>query len=82
MTDKGYFYPLWDPPAGAHSEEYDPREATDYEIETLFGDSGAYEDLLPEESVIGRIVFEVPEDQEPIEANILGFPYVINLQGE
>jgi len=78
-TDKGYFYPMWHSPVGIHSEEYDPREATDYEIETLVGDSGAFEELWPEESIVGRVVFEIPEDETPIEASISGVPYPIKL---
>jgi hypothetical protein len=78
-TDKGYFYPLWHPPSGVLSEEYNPREATDYEIETLIVDSGGYEELLPEESTIGRVVFEIPEDETPVEASISGMSYLIKL---
>jgi hypothetical protein len=78
-TDKGYFYPLWHPPSGILSEEYNPREATDYEIETLIVDSGGYEELLPEESTIGRVVFEIPEDETPVEASISGVAYLIKL---
>jgi hypothetical protein len=78
-TDKGYFYPLWHSPVGVHSEEYNPRKATDYEIETLMGDSGGYEELLPEESTIGRVVFEIPEDETPVEASISGVSYLIKL---
>jgi hypothetical protein len=70
-TDKGYIYPTWDPPLGVHSEEYKPREATNEEIKTLVGDSGAFEDLLPEESTVGCVVFEIPKDETPIEANII-----------
>lgn len=61
----------WNPPAGIHSKEYKPRKATNEEIEVLVGDSGAYEDLLPEESIVGSVVFEIPEDETPIEASIV-----------
>jgi hypothetical protein len=70
-TNKGYIYPVWDPPLGVHSEEYKPRKATAEEIKALIGDSGAYEDLLPEESTEGCVVFEIPQDQTPIEASVV-----------
>lgn len=69
-TDKGYIYPVWGPPLGVHSEEYKPRKATEEEIKALIGDSGSYEDLLPEESAKGCVVFEIREDETPIEASI------------
>lgn len=70
QTDKGYFYPVWSPPHGANSTEYKPRRATTEEVNSLIGDSGGYEKLLPEESVVGAIVFEIPADQSPVEAKI------------
>ncbi|HEC87499.1 MAG TPA: hypothetical protein ENI49_06535 [Thermoplasmatales archaeon] len=76
-TNKGYIYPIWNPPLGIHSEEYKPRKATPEEIKTLIGDSGGYEDLLPEESVKGCVVFEIPEDQTTIEASIAYVPPLI-----
>jgi hypothetical protein len=72
-TEEGYIYPAWNPPLGVHSEEYQPREATDNEIETLIGDSGGYVDLLPGapgESVVGCVVFEIPEGATPVEADL------------
>ncbi len=79
MTDKGYIYPCWSPPAGIHSEEYNPRKSTQEEIETYVGTSGGFEELLPEESTIGCIVFEMPEDETPVEIAIEGVPYIIEL---
>lgn len=76
-TNKGYIYTTWDPPLGVHSEEYKPRLATDEEVKTLVGDSGGYEDLLPEESVAGRVVFEIPEGETPVEASIVYVPPLI-----
>jgi hypothetical protein len=76
-TDKGYIYPIWNPPVGIHSEEYKPRKATDKEIKTLIGDSGAFENLLPEESTVGCVVFEIPKDETPIEASIVYVPPLI-----
>lgn len=69
---------MWNPPVGVLSEEYNPREATN-EVETLIGDSGGYEELLPEESTVGRVVFEIPEDETPVEARISGVSYLIKL---
>jgi hypothetical protein len=70
-TDRGHIYPTWSPPAGVWSEDYNPRESTKQEVETLIGDSGAFENLLPEGSTVGRVVFEIPEDETPIEASIV-----------
>ena len=82
LTDKGYFYTAWKPPVGIHSEEYTPREATEEEVEALVGNSGGFEELLPEEVVVGRIVFEVPVDEMPVEVRIVGVPYLIELREE
>ena len=76
-TDKGYFYPIWSPPQGTFSVEYEPRLSTDDEIKTLIGDSAGYEELLPEETILGQIVFEIPENETPTEASIDWVPYLI-----
>ena len=77
-TDKGYFYQVWSPPGGIHSEEYAPRASTQEEVENL-GGSGAFKDLLPEESVRGHVVFEIPEDEEPEEVELSQVPVPIKL---
>lgn len=77
-TDKGYFYSVWSPLLGVLSEEYEPRLSTQEEVESL-GGSGAFEDLLPEESVRGRVVFEIPEDEEPVEIELRQVPVSIAL---
>ena len=82
LTDKGYFYPAWDPPMGIHSEEYAPRQATEEEVEALVGSSGGFVELLPEETIVGRIGFEVPMDERPLEVRIIGVPYLIELREE
>lgn len=75
---KGYYFELWDPPLGVHSKEYKPRRATAEGMETLKGDSGGYEKLMPEQSVVGCIKFEIPEDATPVEADIVGLrPYLV-----
>ncbi len=79
LTDKGYIYPCWSPPAGIDSEEYNPRKSTQEEIETYVGTSGGFKKLLPEESTIGCIVFEIPKDESPVEIAIEGVPYIIKL---
>lgn len=76
-TDKGNIYPLWKPPSGTLSQEYDPRMTTEEELNTLLGDSGGYEELFPKESTVGRIVFEILEGETPIEASIKWVPYLI-----
>ena len=68
---KGYCYKVWSPPLGVDSKEYSPRKATTEEVRVLIGDSGGYERLLPEESVIGCVVFEIPNDASPVEASIV-----------
>jgi hypothetical protein len=77
---KGYYYKVFTPPVGIHSHEYKPREAKDEEISTLIGDPGAYKTILPEEFVVGRVVFEIPEDAWPIEAKIAHLPYLIKFK--
>lgn len=68
-TDKGYIYKnISGGVRSSEIESHSPRESTQREVRNLIGDSGSYEHLLPEESVRGRIVFEIPEDQKPIEA--------------
>jgi len=75
---KGYYSELWDPPLGVQSKEYKPRRAAAEEMETLIGDSGGYEKLMPEQYVIGCIKFEISEDATPVEADIVGLrPYLI-----
>ena len=79
--DKGYIYSLWNPIGGIWAEEYNPRRSTEEEIKTLIGDSGGYEKLFPEESTVGRIVFEIPEEEKAIEASIRYVPYLIKFDG-
>lgn len=74
---KGYCYKVFDPHLGVHSEEYNPRKATSEEVNTLIGDSGGYERLLPEQSVTGCVVFEITEDATPIEASIVYLPLLV-----
>jgi hypothetical protein len=76
-TDKGYIYTTWDSPVGVSSEEYKPRKSTDSEIKNLIGTSGGYEKLLPEGSIVGSVVFEIPENETPIEASIVYVPSLI-----
>ena len=75
---KGYCYKDWNPfLLGISSWDYNPRKASPEEINTLIGDDAAYERLLPEESVKGCMVFEIPQDATPVEATIIGIPYLI-----
>lgn len=76
FTDAGYIYERWDSP-GAHSEEYSSREATQEEVRELIGDAGAFENLLQEESVEGCVIFEIPEEAEPLEAKIAYMPNIV-----
>jgi len=75
---KAYYFELWGPPLGIASKEYKPRRATTEEMETLIGDSGGYEKLMPEQSLLGCIKFEISEDVNPVEADVVGLrPYLI-----
>lgn len=76
-TNKGYIYTTWNPPLGFSSEEYKPSKSTSEEIKNLIGTSGGYEKLLPEGSIVGSVVFEIPENEIPIEASIVYVPSLI-----
>jgi len=78
-TSKGYFYPIWNPIGGIWAEEYSPQESTPQEIQELIGVSGGFVNLLPEESVTGCVVFEIPADQIPLSVQLTGVPPVISL---
>lgn len=79
-TDKGYFYSVWSPPVGVHSEEYNPRKSAEEEVANLIGNSGGYEDLLPEESVKGCVIFEITEDEIPVKVDFSYYiPYLLKL---
>jgi len=78
-TDKGYFYSVWSSPNGIYSEEYSPRESYEEEVKMFIGNSGGFEKLLPEESVKGCVMFEIPEDEVPLKANLEYIPFPIRL---
>jgi hypothetical protein len=78
----GYLYFAWSPPLGVQAAEYAPRQATQEELGRLSGDAGAYRTLLPGESVTGRVVFAVPTDARPLEANLAYVPAKIAPDGQ
>ncbi len=78
VTDKGYIYSIWD--WIYNYEEYESRESTQNEIDTLIGDSAGYKTLMQEESVVGCIVFEIPVNQTAIEISIDDVPAIIELE--
>lgn len=78
-TDKGYIFNVWSPPSGVWSEEYNPRKATENEVTEFIGDSGGYEKLLPEDSIKGCVVFEIPKDIQPIDLILHYVPNIIIL---
>jgi len=80
LTDKGYYYHYWNPPVGIHSEEYQPRKSTEQEVEKFIGQGGSLKELLPEETILGRAVFEIPEDQTGIEITLSYVPNKINIE--
>ena len=65
---------------GVLSAEYAPSPSMQDEIDRLGGDEGAYETLLPGESTTGRVVFELPEDMSPVEAEIAHVPAKITFK--
>lgn len=81
LTDKGNIYSAWqghrDP---AILTEYVTKAATEEEIHALVGYSGGYE-LSPGESIRGRIVFEIPQNENPIEASIQNLRPLIMYEG-
>lgn len=80
LTDKGYYYNYWNPPVGVLSDEYQPRKSTEDEVEKFIGREGSLTELLPEETIIGCAVFEIPEDQIGIEITLSHVPYKINIE--
>lgn len=76
----GYYYEIWNPPLGVLSAEYAPSPSMQDQIDRLGGDVGAYETLLPGESTTGRVVFELPEDMSPVEAEIAHVPAKITFK--
>lgn len=76
-TDKGYYYKVWSPSGGIHATEYNPVKATGDEVRLLGGDSGGFARLLPEESVTGRVAFEIPQEAVPVEILLTGVPVPI-----
>lgn len=64
-TEDGRFYLLWDPPAGALSEEYHPEKSTPREVRRLTGNSGGYEELFPGEAQRGCLAWEVVDSDVP-----------------
>jgi len=75
-TDRGNIFPL----ADLSIYEYDTRDPTQEEIDELAKDSAGYVELWPgEESEKGRVVFEIPEDERPVEIKLSGVPPTIKL---
>lgn len=64
-TSERYRFIEWSPPHGVHSEEYNPKRATEDEIE-MYGCHHEWGKLYPGESVSDDYVFEIPEGTEPL----------------
>ena len=77
---KGYIYSVWNPIGGVQAEGYNARTATDEEMQSLIGDSGAFKKLLPEESCVGQIAFEIPKDATPTEVVLPQVPLVFRFE--
>lgn len=80
LTDKGYYYNYWNPPVGILSDEYQPRKSAEEEVEKFIGQEGSLKELLPEETILGCAVFEIPEEQTGIEITLSYVPYKINIE--
>ncbi len=81
LTDKGKIYSARQIPTDpAILTEYTTKAATEEEIDALVGYSGGYE-LPPGESIKGRIVFEVPQDENLVEASIQRLRPLIAYEG-
>lgn len=65
-TNKGFYYPIWHPPGGMHSDEYRPTIATQDEIDALATKSGSQVTLMPNRSIKGNFIFEIPDEESPI----------------
>ena len=74
VAPQGYYYKVWSPRVGIHTEEYNPRPSTVDEISTVGGDTGAFVTLLPGQSTTGSLTFEIPEATVPVEAQIVQLP--------
>lgn len=70
-TNKGRFYKAWSPPVGIHSKEYNPKQTTLKEAQRQDSTSAAYKKLLPEQSIVGSIVFEVPQTETPVSVELV-----------
>jgi len=83
LTDNGEIYSAWQAPSDPAnlSQEYIGRPATDEEITTLIRYSGGRE-LASGESIKGRIIFEIPEEENPVEASIHSLRPLIEYDGE
>ncbi len=83
VTNKGYYYPMWNPLGGVHSDEYSPRPSTESEINLFIRtNKRVYDEILPEEIVSGYWAYEIPDDQIPVEAIVFGVPHGIVLEGD
>jgi len=74
-----YIYPAWEPPAGLLSKGYVIRESTPQEVKELIGDRAEKRELLPGETARSCVVFEIPENEEPMEIKLNGIFPIISL---
>ena len=70
ITDTGDSYPVWELGVKHNEKEYNRRESTPEEINKFLGDAGGIENLPPEASVKGCIIFEIPNTEIPVEAKL------------
>jgi len=66
----GYTYSAWRSPAGIFSEGYSCRKSTPQEVKELIGDRAEKHELLPGEIARSCVVFEIPENEEPLEIKL------------
>ncbi len=77
---KGYVYKLWQPPTGTDRDSFRPSQSFPIEVAQLGFSNAGHVRLLPEQSVEGRAVFEIPIEMTPLDVSLNGIPAKIVLQ--
>ncbi|MBI2934417.1 MAG: hypothetical protein HYY29_02480 [Chloroflexi bacterium] len=76
---RGFIYKLWLPPSGPDFQTYRPTESSPRLVSELgFTEAGNMK-LLPEKSIDGRAVFEIPQEATPVEVMLAFLPVKIAL---
>jgi hypothetical protein len=75
MTYRGHIYSSWTPLGGLNAKEYRPRHSTPAEI-VRYGGKGEMKQLYPDKTVLGSIVFYVPNEEDITEVDLPDAPSV------